>query len=75
MSHPLKDCDLLPGAIAFQAPLPCPEKKPFESFMGDESTRIMSALHHRSPGYLQRDLFTVHWKRIKGHFPERSAAV
>ncbi len=43
--------------------------------MGDESTRIMSALHHGIPGDLQRDPFTVHWKRIKGHFPEPSAAV
>jgi len=42
MSHPTKTLAPVPGVIALS------EKKPFESFVGpDESTRIMSALHHR----------------------------
>ncbi|AGW90873.1 MULTISPECIES: hypothetical protein [Cupriavidus] len=43
------------------------EKKPFESFIGqDESTRIMSALHHRISGSCSARRSTLQRKPIQG---------
>jgi hypothetical protein len=44
------------------------EKKPFESFIGDESIRITSALPHRFLESCGATRFTLQRKRIQGFF-------